>query len=254
LKRQAKRLVDLDVQMAKLSFVKAELTIVDFHLYELNEELDELSSMKRTEKSLKMINQRAPIVYDLLQRMNELLIIHLYNFFEIKKDLNSLAKTNQKIKCIMKALNPIWKLYLQPIEEFVNKTRESVLAHGSIEKNKGYLGLNDIVKSQKKFYKDTVLASKVAQMYADAIISHRGGGKSVVLFLVLRYFPSAILCSLSISTHSFKFPTSSFNSSTAVFSSTSFTFSALRRASSEIVKSGTAFKNSAKNSSRVGLR
>lgn len=163
--------------MAKLSFVRDELTVADFHLYELNEELDKLASMKRTEKTLPKINTRAAIVYNLFQRMNELLVIHLYNFFEIKQDLNFLAKSNKDIKRIMKALSPLWKKYLKPIEDFIKETRESVLAHGSVDKKKGYLGLNDIVKSQKKFYKKTVLASKVAQMYADAIISHRGSGK-----------------------------------------------------------------------------
>jgi len=165
--------------MAKLSFVKAELTVVDFHLYVLNEELDRLSSLKRTQSNLKKINEKAPILYDLLQRMNELLIIHLYNFFEIKKDLNFHAKSNKKIRDIMKALNPSWKKYLEPIQGIVNDTRESILAHGSVIEKKGFLGLNDIVKSQKKFFKKTVLASKVAQMYADAVISHRGGGKGL---------------------------------------------------------------------------
>jgi len=162
--------------MAKLSFVKAELTIVDFHLYVLNEELDKLSWLKRSQSNLKKINAKAPILYDLMQRMNELLIIHLYNFFEIKKDLNLHAKKNEKIREIMKALSPFWKKYLEPIQGFVNDTRESVLTHGSVIEKKGFLGLNDIVKSQKKFFKKTVLASKVAQMYADAVISHRGGG------------------------------------------------------------------------------
>jgi len=182
------RLIELDIQMAKLSFIKAELTIVDFHLYGLNEELDKLSSMKRTATNLKEINSRAPIVYDLLQRMNELLIIHLYNFFEIKEDLNSLAKSNKKIQAIMKALNPSWKKYLEPIQDFVNDTRESVLAHGSVTQKKGYRGLNDIIKSQKEFYKQTVLASKVAQMYADAVISHH------VFFSTSFCFPSYNFC------------------------------------------------------------
>ncbi len=66
--------------------------------------------------------------------------------------------------------------HLEPVQDVVNETRENVLAHGSIDGKKGYLGLNDIVKSQYKLYKKIILASKVAQMYADAVISHRGSG------------------------------------------------------------------------------
>lgn len=162
--------------MARLRFVQAALNTVDFHLYELNVELNKLSSTKRTERNLIKINKRGPIVYDLIQRMYELLIINLYNFFEIKEDLNSLVKSNKTLMWITKSLDPFWEQYLEPVQGVVNDMRENVLAHGSIDGKKGYKGLNDIVVSQYKLYKKIILASKVAQMYADAIISHRGSG------------------------------------------------------------------------------
>ncbi len=168
-----KKLKSLDKQLAKLSFIYSELQRIDFQLFELNKKYEKLIKKYEKNKNNNEYALRFYKVEGLLSMVNELMIIHLNNLSETKVILDELALNNTNLKKIMKTMKPFWKNYVFPaLKEMVIETRNSILSHGNIHAKKGYQGLNDIVKSHKKAYKRTILALKVGQMYADAILGN----------------------------------------------------------------------------------